>query len=155
MKRGRWESSSVFVKYYKKSKVTQFSSEEIQRARTASENAADASSDARSELPPQPILPSDPPVQPPEEASSPPARLHDRDSSGKPLHIPGTQRDPVDGNVKHCSMCWKPDDNTMFWCKRCNAHFHRLHFGFGRQWRRAEEQFLKEGFTCESCIKQT
>ena len=35
MKRGRWESSSVFVKYYKKSKVTRFSSEEIQREAAA------------------------------------------------------------------------------------------------------------------------
>ena len=68
MKLGRWESSSVFAKFYKKSKVARFTSEEITLARAAEEETG---SESTRQTPQDPHY--EEPARPPAEAQSPAA----------------------------------------------------------------------------------
>ena len=110
----RWSSTSVFRKFYARTKAKEFSVLDVI-----------PSTEKRAVPSPPPPLPTQAPV-----AKTPlPPRFNHR-KAGAPLQVPGSKWwKPPKGKwiVIHCTSCWDPDDHTMVWCRSCNRHFHAHH----------------------------
>jgi hypothetical protein len=118
MAHARWSSSSVFRKFYARTKQKQLSIAAIQAAKHSAPSA------------PEPSTPAPVPVESPTLPTAAP-RVNTVSAKGRKLKVPGSKLwDPQDGSpiIKiHCSSCWDFDDSTMIWCRKCNRHYHASH----------------------------
>ena len=119
MAHARWSSSSVFRKFYARTKQKQLSVAAILAAKHSAPSAPDPSTSA-------PV-----PVESPALPTATP-RVNTVGADGRTIKVPGSNWwSPGDGSptIKiHCSLCWDLDDSTMIWCRKCNRHYHALHF---------------------------
>ena len=144
----RWSSTSVFRKFYARTRHKELSALDLrpQVTQVLPDIAAPLS------------IVQNPPATPthPARVSPPsaPPRLNIVNAKGKTLRVPGAKWwDPQDGSpcIKiHCSSCWEPDNDTMIWCRKCNRHFHSCHvMGTPSE----VEQNHQEGWFCSACSK--
>jgi hypothetical protein len=119
MAHARWSSSSVFRKFYARTKQTQLSVAAILAAKHSAPSASDPPTSA-----PVPVERPTPPTATP--------RVNTVGADGRTIKVPGSNWwDPGDGSptIKiHCSLCWELDDITMILCRKCNRHYHASHF---------------------------
>ena len=126
IKHARWSSSSVFRKFYDRSKHKQIGVVDLKTKKAA----APSSSQDNGILTPSP-------------------RCNIKDKSCKELHVPGKQFRK--GKPFYCCACWGPLDHTMIWCRSCNKHLHRKHFLSPDD---AEAAHIGEGWICDDCSSE-
>ena len=143
----RWSSTSVFRKFYARTRHKELSALDLKPQAVEGLPSTPPSPPRAQLLPAAPSHPSPAPPPPP------PPRLNIKfNAKGKAIRVPGAKWwDPQDGSpcIKiHCFSCWDFDNDSMIWCRKCNRHFHACHFdGYPSE----IEQNHQAGWLCSKC----
>jgi hypothetical protein len=147
----RWSGTSVFRKYYERSRHKTLSTADLIKTSTKVPSApvpspatAEGSCTVDTTNTPAPAVVTAP-------AASAASLLEPRINykygpKNGLLRIPGQQT--KSGVTFHCSCCWEKDDHTMIWCRSCNKHLHASCFSEPAA---AEALHQGEGWLCAEC----